>query len=101
MEETHTASGDAREEAVNPWRPVLEQAPVDPWREKSKLEQDSLVGLVTPWGPILEQFVKKCNPFFTLKNFVEDSLLWEGPHTGGGDRRTPLPQEEAAAEKMR
>jgi len=32
-------------------------------------------------GPMLEQFTKNCSPLegFTLKQFVEDCLLWERP----------------------
>ncbi|KAK4824615.1 LOW QUALITY PROTEIN: hypothetical protein QYF61_016921 [Mycteria americana] len=56
----------------------------------------------TPWkGPTLEQFVKNCSPWegLTLDKFVEDCLLWEGPHAGQGKCvRSPLPEEEGAAE---
>ncbi|KAK4828288.1 hypothetical protein QYF61_024953 [Mycteria americana] len=70
--------------------PMLEQVdtPKGGCDPGTTLEQSVPERLVTPWkGPMLEQLVKNCSPLegFTLEEFVEDCLLWEGLHDGAGE----------------
>jgi len=61
----------------------LSAGPVEPWRG-AHTGAGLLAGLVTPWeGPMLEKF-------------MEDSVLWEGPHVGAGEEC----EEEGVAETM-